>query len=302
MLQSELHGHAGRVQGGRRDKRGGNAITIDMKRRVLPPEIQELADIDFARTEYEGKLQIIEGVVSLENQGSWPGQTSEYKVHSFSLIAWRKPGGPIVRDALTMLRPVAADADFSNDCPAYSLLRANVLLALDGGRAVVERRLPNESPDAELDAIASELQKPVTVVHPLFGVLTLDRRIGWFEGIADWNGKPVTLTFPADESGAIATGLATAEAVWADSATWKQRVEDYAVQELLPQKNESWLEEGEAELSAEQFLARITLARIAFAADGTFEFWHQDGDLFGGQMIEISGNLADGPTAADIAG
>ena len=74
------------------------------------------------------------------------------------------------------------------------------------------------------------------------------------------------------------------------------------MQELLPLKNENWLDEGEAELSADQFKSRMTLESVTVEPGGSFDFWHNDGDLFCGHSIQISGSLSEGPTRADIPG
>lgn len=36
--------------------------------------------------------------------------------------------------------------------------------------------------------------------------------------------------------------------------------------------------------------------------DGQFEFWHNDGDMFYGHSIQISGSLKEGLTDSDIPG
>ena len=74
------------------------------------------------------------------------------------------------------------------------------------------------------------------------------------------------------------------------------------MQELLPLKNENWLDEDEAELSPDEFKDRMTLESITVYPSGSFDFWHNDGDLFWGHSIQISGNLSDGPKHADIPG
>lgn len=55
-------------------------------------------------------------------------------------------------------------------------------------------------------------------------------------------------------------------------------------------------------MTAEQFKARMKLEGITPHPDGPFDFWHDDGDLFWGHSIQISGNLSEGPTHADIPG
>jgi hypothetical protein len=135
-----------------------------------------------------------------------------------------------------------------------------------------------------------------------FGELTLDRTIDWFAGKREWNGVPIDVHFEIGDDGGIVGAITTAERLWADQAAWKRRIDDYAVEQLLPLKNESWLDEGESKLSPKKFKSWMTLTSITVADEGQFQFWHDDGDLFGGHWIEISGNLKDGPNHADIPG
>jgi hypothetical protein len=46
-----------------------------------------------------------------------------------------------------------------------------------------------------------------------------------------------------DESGKLDAAMEVARALWKGQKEWARRIEDYAVQELLPLKNESWLVE-----------------------------------------------------------
>ena len=74
------------------------------------------------------------------------------------------------------------------------------------------------------------------------------------------------------------------------------------MKELLPLKNETWLEEGESPFSAEKFKSRMMLQSISIYPNGDIEFWHDDGDLFWGHSIQISGSLDEGLSEADIPG
>jgi hypothetical protein len=46
----------------------------------------------------------------------------------------------------------------------------------------------------------------------------------------------------------------------------------------------------------------MRLKSVTVYPDGSFDFWHDDGDLFWGHSIQVSGDLLDGPTHADIPG
>jgi len=67
----------------------------------------------------------------------------------------------------------------------------------------------------------------------------------------------------------------------------------------LPLKNDNWLGDGETEVNAKQYKARMKLEEITVTPRGSFDFWHHDGGLFWGHSIQVSGNLTKGPTDAD---
>lgn len=203
---------------------------------------------------------------------------------------------------LLILRPVAADADWFSAFPELSIHRIKLLLSKDETRAVFASLSNEKVNDEELLAIAKELQKPVVISTPRFGELTLDRSIGWFEGDVKWNGKAIRVTFHTADNKTIDSGLKTAEALWDAQAEWKRKVDGFAVEKLLPLKNDNWLDKAESLLTAKQFKVRMRLNSISISEDGSFEFWHDDGDLFCGHSIKISGSLKDGLTDADIPG
>jgi hypothetical protein len=274
-----------------------------------PPVGGSLAAVDSADAAYDERCTIIEGVVSPSGQGGWSGRDSGYDVHCFAFAGWRRPGQPLVEREITLLRPVPPSRDgqgreenIFERFPAYSIQRFSVLLSKDQTRAVVERALTIDTPDEALRLLSDRLRQPVIISTERFGDLVLNPRVDWFEGKARWNGKTISISFERDENKAIDDAVETAERLWSDQAGWKRKVDDFAVKKLLPLKNEAWLGEGERELTAKGFKARMELDSITVAADGRFEFWHDDGDLFCGHAIQISGNLKDGLTDADIRG
>jgi hypothetical protein len=266
-----------------------------------PPSIDRLAEVDRADCEYKNAVVEIEGVVSPSSQGGWP-HSDDYEVHCFCFAAWRYPGQPVVNKKLTILRAVAPDADWFSEYPKLSFHRIRVMVSTDESRAIFAEKATQDADTEGLTDIAEELAKPVVITTARFGDLTLDRSINWFEGKVKWNGESIRINIHTDETQDISAGLKVAEKLWDDQRAWKEKVDAYAVQELLPLKNESWLDDDESPLNASQFKSRMTLQSISIHPDGEFEFWHDDGDLFWGHSIQISGSLDEGLTQADIPG
>ena len=193
----------------------------------------------------------------------------------------------------------------------YMVIAARVVIT-DADSAQLIELLDTSVPESdELFLFATELRQPVSIQHERFGTLTLDREYGWYEGHTAWMGTPTRIAFEyfnelAHKSD-LESALNIADVLWDDQARWNQRIQDYAVQRLLPIKNEHWLdddEQGNEEppLTAEDFKSHITLKTISISSDGHFGFWHDDGYMFFGHSVWVTGNLTDGPTRADIPG
>jgi hypothetical protein len=112
----------------------------------------------------------------------------------------------------------------------------------------------------------------------------------------------VTLSLSATQGKDLEKALKAARTLWLAQKGWTKRINDFAVKELLPLKNNNWLGDDEAKFSAKRFKARMTLEAITVLPNGDFDFWHDDGNLFWGHSIQISGSITKGPTHADIPG
>jgi hypothetical protein len=226
----------------------------------------------------------------------------------FTFSAWRTPGGGLRTDPLNLRRQVTEEEldERRASIPPYRVLRVTARVVEDsafgGPCGYVESIAGPEDSDAELNHHAHELQQPVTHHDPMFGTFTLDRRVDWYETHTTWAGRPVRLSLSAKEPDDLLRALDAARTLWKDQNIWNRRVRDFAVAKLLPLKNGSWLDDDEQELTGDDFLARMTLDAITVNPDGSFDFWHDDGDLFWGHSIEVSGSLDEGPTRADIPG
>lgn len=250
----------------------------------------------------------VSGVVSASGVAGGMFKGDELWRMNFSLDGWRVGDAEVQSDALYVTRRVTEDelGEFRKLITSYAVIRIRARVASDAvlgrSQALLEEFVGADTSDAELNARAEQLQRPVTFQDSSFGELTLDRRLEWFTGKAVWNGDEVSLNLSAKGREEVEEALATARSLWSSQELWHRRIGDFAVLELLRLKNDAWLDEDEAELTADQFKSKMKLETISVYPDGSFEFWHDDGDLFWGHSIQIGGNLAEGPNHADIPG
>ena len=166
--------------------------------------------------------------------------------------------------------------------------------------------MPEPGFDPDLKAILEEQKKPVTLWADGLGTFTLDRRVKWFAAEVDWLGTQVSLSFDQEDEEKMKKSQNTARALLAGAADWDRRVRERAADELLELAND-WSqdmdEDGEAaEVTREQFIQRMELEAIEVRADGSFQFWFGDGELFCGHSIWVSGGLENGPDEANMEG
>jgi hypothetical protein len=248
------------------------------------------------------------GVVSLSGASGDKLRGDTLWTLRFTLEAWRIDTGNIQTRPLTIQRAVTDQElkRYQDQIKPYTVIRVSARVVADSllgsPQGLLEALARIDASDAELNDYAVQLQEPVIHKDPVLGTFTLDRRVNWFSGDVVWNGNPIPLQLSARDPAEVQEALKSAYSLWESQDAWNRRIRDYAAQELLPLKNRNWLGENEAELSADQFKDRMTLEAIAVAPGGSFDFWHNDGDLFGGHTIQISGNLTEGPTDADIPG
>ncbi len=229
----------------------------------------------------------------------------------FHLAAWRGVGGPVRTDMQLRLYYAVAKADLDGwmaEIQPYAVWRVRTTVLAEPVNGQMHGRIIEmigvEPNDADLNAAAERMQSPITFNDSQLGSLTFDRRYGWFEGEVDWCGKTASLRVDAavGEAEPSPAGLVAARALLADASGWQRRVNAFAAARLLSPRNDAWRAEDEPEMDEEAFVARMRLESICVDADGGFDFWHDDGDLFWGHAIQISGTIARGPTSADTPG
>jgi hypothetical protein len=224
-------------------------------------------------------------------------------LHPFVLAAWRRLNAPLRKATLTVLRAFPlGDNSWRILIPAESLLCLRIYLSTDETRAVFVDELPLESETADLLAARDELRMPLIISTERFGDFELDRKLNWFNGSATWNGLDVPLRILTEDSDKFSKELPTACALFDDQAGWNRRFRAQIVNQLLELWNEDWRPDELPAFTPAMFLHLISLQSISIERNGSFQFCYDDGNLFGGHVILVRGNIETGKLDAHIAG
>ena len=156
--------------------------------------------------------------------------------------------------------------------------------------------LPEAGFDPDLKAMLLEQKKPVTVEVEGLGEFTLNRGMGALQKEIDWLGEEMQLCIDAE--GDHAACAAVALSVMGAMADWDEKARICAADKLLEQVNA----DSDEEMSREEFMECLGVETLDVSADGNFQLWFNDGGLFGGNLIRVSGSEAAGMTDAVLEG
>ena len=218
---------------------------------------------------------------------------------SIGLTAWMEEDSPDIHRGEFVLSTIADDQlleHLQRRVPRDFIIKFKGRVSEDG-KGLLLLDLPEPAFDPDLKAILEEQKKPVTFWEEGLGTFTLNRQVDWFETEVDWLGGQISLVFDAGEDRAEV--LQRAKTLLAGAADWDQRIRAYAADDLLASAND-WAEDEE--ITREQFIQRMELESIEIRADGSFEFWFADGDMFYGHSIHVSGDMENGPDDAAMEG
>lgn len=239
--------------------------------------------------------------IGIERYGS-----SEHRLY-FTLDTWRgadgitRPGHLVVRRTGTprelraLMRRIEPYAVISARVRWTPYDRAELLELVDAAVAANDPLVQR----------SAQLRIPVMRHDEQFGTLTLHREPGWnrYFATVEWGDDTVSLeTRVGDDEEPDLRSLGIARALWADQRGWDARVRDFIARELLDDKNENWLRDGEAPITADELKARVRLVMIQVNSHDGFHFHFNDDDLFWDHVIEVSGTLSDGPYEVTLQG
>lgn len=245
--------------------------------------------------------QTIKGLVNVN--GAWssnPRSLLDHWTFLFSLDAWTDSAGVLHPEKVTVRKVVdeshLRELERVTSAESIISLRAHIgnLPGFNVRQAALVELIDSPVEDVALKQFALALSTPLMVESKLLGQLTLDRRTNWFEGVARLGTRKIRINLSPKDIADASLVIATAEELWANLRELTRRAIEFAAAELLEVKNGSWLEERESPFHSSQFTRKMKLESITVNEDGKFDFWFNDGGLFWGHSIEVSGDSQRG--------
>ena len=270
-----------------------------------PPSQQRDEWKEFAAPFLPEELSIV-AVTDASGFGSVKEPEQELWRVGIGLTAWMEEDSPDIHRGEASLVSLADDTlrNYLRQRVRPDFIIKFTARVSEDGRRLLLLDLPEPGFDPDMKAILEEQKKPVSFWEDGLGTFTLNRSVGWFETEAEWLGQPARLDFDRDENRADC--LTHFHTLMERQEEWDQRVRALAAEKLLDLAND-WAQESEegretAEITQEQFMERMELDAIQIYEDGAFEFWFNDGDLFWGHSIHVTGSLTNGPEEAQMEG
>lgn len=269
------------------------------------PRPEESAQLRAFSSQFLPRELTVQAVTgATEFNGSKAGN-KELWIASTSLTAWKEENSDEIHRGNFSLTTLGDDQLLEilrERAPWDSVIRFRGRVSEDGTYLLL-LNLPEPDSDPQLKAILREQKEPITFDEEGLGTFFLNRQTDWFETDVDWLGTAITLVFNREENREDC--VAHAKALLADVERWDSQVRAYAAGEFHALAND-WAEgiEGEESepVTREEFMERLGLDSIEIRADGSLEFWFNDGEMLYGHTIHISVDLENGPVEASMEG
>jgi hypothetical protein len=274
---------------------------------LLFPGEKQRHETLFADLAAQPIVEIIGIVAPLSGGGVNYAWSDLYSLY-LNFDAWRVRGGPLRKETLALKRMCTKKEmiELGRRFEVDTIISVRARLAeknlMGTPHALLEELGGPVGDDAEMNEFLAELLRPVTHADPVLGTLVFDRGLEHFSGRVLWRGQLVEINLDVSKRELLPQIITIARTLIRDQAEWHDRSREFASKELLSLKNENWLDEGEEELTADDFRKRLTMSSLTLDPDGSFTFWFDDCGLFFGHTVAVSGTLPGGFESADIHG
>lgn len=162
--------------------------------------------------------------------------------------------------------------------------------------------------DEYLQGLINDFNTHVVIRSKLFGEMTLERSLGWFEGSGNWLGETVDVSISCEDKAGAEKLLVRLEEMFENAERWDDEIRTFAAGGLTELAND-WLmdtvendEEQPPEITEADFSRRIKIVSIELDEDEEFTVFFDDDDMFLGHSVVVYGDLENGPNEANMEG
>lgn len=126
------------------------------------------------------------------------------------------------------------------------------------------------------------------IKHEILGYLQYDTECDWYESQVAFSETQISISLSIEDNAKVESMFTRASSVVRQLKHYSKDAKEYAVEQLLKLKNETWLDEDDKFLTSEEFKNQMALEGLVFSPDGEVEFYYNDGNLFSGHCILIT--------------
>ena len=137
------------------------------------------------------------------------------------------------------------------------------------------------------------------IEHQTLGVLTYEKQLNWYTTEFAFDGDTVSIRLSLDECTDVDALVAFGASIAAALRQLAESAAEYAANEQLGLKNDTWLGEDESPVSRDEFIKRLQLESVVAYPDGTAEWFFDDGDLFWGNCVLLQ--MESDQTFSDVS-
>lgn len=243
----------------------------------------------------------ITGIIDSKGSGGVSLFDEKFCSFQFKFKCWYKEGGIVCDKGLLVVKNIYEDElkNLMSKTKGETIIRISYGGETSLGRITLEEILDFDMEDKLLEAY---VLNEIIYVDADLGLFNLDKLMGDYRMDIEWCGSEAELSFETDDEAELIELLDFYKEKFSDNLYWDKLTKQYAAKKLLALKNDYWLEDDEEELDEDEFVSLISLESLVIDYDKSYTFWYRDGDIFGGHVIIVSGNIENGHQSAEIAG
>lgn len=222
------------------------------------------------------------------------------------LAGWRDESGVLHTGELRVEYPgTEADANrWFRSAAEYRIFKIQGRMVRREGMPpyLLAETVRRKARDAELEALAARLQRPVYLRVDGIGRFKLDRRLSQWVGHRRIEGHKVQLAFPVAEGPLQQRHIDTLRRVLSSLGTWNVRTQTVLVRKAMPLANRYWGLEEQPAFKAATFLPNFRLRSISVFESKSIEFCFSDNEVFGWHDVLIQYRLQGRLVRWDLIG